>query len=707
MVGDGAVKRFLKYLVNKIDSSETISAIRRGFIMVIPILMIGAFSRIMISFPINSYQKFIESAFSGAFLSMLTFLYDATLGILSLYIVFSITTYYLKSKRLSDNYVFVGSITAVVSFFVLSGVRISDIHIEALGLQSMFTAIFSAVVVSRLFFEIIKNFKLPFRLYADGVDLEFNDAIIAMIPCITIVILFTFLNYMVCQIFNVESFQEFYVHIVSAILEGRGRTFVNGFMFTVISSVLCFFGIYGNEVLDSVSDTIFAPVCDRVPVEVLSKEFFDVFVLIGGCGTCICLLITIFVFSKRKINKNLARISAIPMLFNINEILAFGYPVIFNPYLLAPFIVTPSVAYCVSYLAMYYGIVPKATHTVAETVPIFISGYKATGSVMGIILQLLIVVLGICIYLPFVKMYDKSRSRHEASRMKKLTNILKKAEEDKEEVQLLNLPGGAGDLAKCLAADIDDAINHEEISLYYQLQYDNNYQCIGAETLLRYNHPIHGFIYPPMIIKLSEEYGILGKLERQLFIEAAKDYRKIKDITNRSYKISVNVTISTILEKDFISFLADLKRDYNILDHEMCIEITEQMAIKSDSEFEKALREVKKLGYMIAIDDFSMGSTSIKYLQKNQFDMVKLDGSIVKEMMSNERSRDIISSIVYLAHSLNFSVLAEYVETEEEIEELKKIGCNYYQGYHFSKAVGIEEFLEELKQNKQDRGKNE
>lgn len=225
------------------------------------------------------------------------------------------------------------------------------------------------------------------------------------------------------------------------------------------------------------------------------------------------------------------------------------------------------------------------------------------------------------------------------------------------------------------------------------MQYDNDFKCIGAETLLRYNHPIHGYIYPPLIIKIAEEAGILSKLERYLFEEAAYDYQFITGLTDKSYKISVNVTISTILEPSFIEFLENLKKEFNIKDNEMCIEITEQMAIKSDSEFEKALNQVKNLGFMIAIDDFSMGSTSIKYLQKNQFDIVKLDGSIVKEMMTNERSREIISSIVYLAKSLNFKVLAEYVETEEQMQALKEIGCDYYQGYHFSKAVTSQEFF--------------
>lgn len=703
------LKKILKKILNMMDNSDTISAIRRGLIMVIPILMIGAFARVLMTLPVNVYQEFLKNTFSGAFLSMLTFLYDATMGILSLYIAFSITIYYLRAKGLSHNYSFVGAMTAVASFLILSGVRIDDIDIEVFGVKGMFTAIFCAVVVSRLFILIIHNVKIPFRLYADGVDLEFNDAVIATIPCVAIIIIFTAFNYFICQIFDVHSFQEFYVHGISKIFEGKDSDFFSGFVFVVISGMFWFFGVYGSDVLDDVSSELFEPglwenmslVAEgKEPTQILNQEFFNVFVLLGGCGTSICLLMTIFIFSKRKLNRNLAKISTIPMIFNISEILTFGYPIIYNPYLLAPFIVTPAVAYCVAYFAMRWEIVPLITYEVESTVPIIISGYQATGSIKGSLLQIVIVIIGVLIYIPFVRMYDKSKSRNEAFRMNELTETLKKAEKENSDIELLRVPGVLGALAKCLAADIKSAIEHKEIELNYQLQYDNDYNCIGAETLLRYKHPVHGYLYPPLIIKLADESGILSKLERYLFIEAAKDYQKIKSETDKPKKISVNVTVATIVEPGFIVFLKNLKKEYGILDGEMCIEITEQMAIKSDEEFEKVLGEVKKLGYMIAIDDFSMGSTSIKYLQKNQFDIVKLDGSIVKEMMVNERSRDIISSIVYLAHSLNFSVLAEYVESEEQIEMLKKVGCNYYQGYHFSKAVKFENFLDELKNEK-------
>lgn len=697
------MEKVLRKIVCVIDNSKVISAIRRGLIMVIPVLMMGSFALILKSMPFDAYQRFIVNAFSGAFLQMLNFIYDATFGLISVYMSFAISIYFIRALGAKDNYAFVGALTTVVSFFILCGVNIDDVNFEHFGTEGIFTAIFCGIIVSKLYVLIINNLKVPFRLYADGIDLEFNDAIITMIPAIAIVALAAMINYLVCIAFGVGCFQEFYVSVVSLIFRGKEATFLNGFIFVVTSCVMWFFGIYGDDVLEDVYNKIFSSgltknvqyiSAGRQPTEILTKPFFNHFVLIGGCGAAICLLFAVAIFSKRKINRNLSKISVVPMIFNVDELMIFGYPIIYNPYLLAPFLVTPVVAYCISYSAMKMGLVPIVIRDIEWTTPIILSGYKATGSVKGAILQLVIIAVGIVIYMPFVKIYDRSKMRSEAARMTELTNILKKAENDNEEIKILEVPGIPGALAKCLAADIKNALEDRDIRLFYQLQYDNNLECIGAETLLRYNHPIHGYIYPPLIIKIAEESGMLSKLERYLFEEAAIDYREISKINDKPYKISVNVTISTILESNFIHFLENLKKEYNLKENEICIEITEQMAIKSDSEFEKVLNQVKKLGFMIAIDDFSMGSTSIKYLQKNQFDIVKLDGSIVKEMMINARSRDIISSIVYLAKSLDFKVLAEYVETEEQMQVLKEIGCDYYQGYHFSKAVTIQQFLD-------------
>ena len=105
------------------------------------------------------------------------------------------------------------------------------------------------------------------------------------------------------------------------------------------------------------------------------------------------------------------------------------------------------------------------------------------------------------------------------------------------------------------------------------------------------------------------------------------------------------------------------------------------------------LRKIKALGFTFALDDFSMGHTSLQYLQHNQFDMVKLDGNLVRSILSNERTKEIINSIVYLSKSLGFNVIAEFVETDEQKKALENIGCLLYQGYLYSPAVDCEALL--------------
>ena len=126
----------------------------------------------------------------------------------------------------------------------------------------------------------------------------------------------------------------------------------------------------------------------------------------------------------------------------------------------------------------------------------------------------------------------------------------------------------------------------------------------------------------------------------------------------------------------------------------MMLEITEQASLQIDSDFIKRLNRIRKMGYRFAIDDFSMGNTSIKYLQSNVFAMVKLDGALTRDIEKNERSRSIVQSMTHLAEEFRIDILAEYVETEAQKELLEKLGCHMYQGYLYSPAVPLEEFLE-------------
>ena len=119
----------------------------------------------------------------------------------------------------------------------------------------------------------------------------------------------------------------------------------------------------------------------------------------------------------------------------------------------------------------------------------------------------------------------------------------------------------------------------------------------------------------------------------------------------------------------------------------LCLEVTEQAALQLDDRLEQRFQNIKSYGFHLAVDDFSMGNTSLQYLIKDYFDLVKIDGSLVQNICTNKRCKDIISSIIQLSQSLDFQVIAEYVSTADIRNELADIGCYNYQGWFYSTAI--------------------
>ncbi len=139
-----------------------------------------------------------------------------------------------------------------------------------------------------------------------------------------------------------------------------------------------------------------------------------------------------------------------------------------------------------------------------------------------------------------------------------------------------------------------------------------------------------------------------------------------------------------------MQFCRNLESEGLIKGKNLCLEVTEQMSLSFNDDTRAALNELKRMGFILAIDDFSMGQTSLNYLKDSIFDVIKLDGSLVRGLFTHDNCVEIISSIVQLASSLDLTVIAEYVETEKERDTLHEIGCNNYQGYLYSAPVFLE-----------------
>lgn len=683
---------------------KMIQCIKNSLIMLLPVLLVGAFALFFQSLPISSYQNFLKSFLSGAVYTFLGYVYSATFGLLGLYVTASVAINYMQSHMATQAYGYGIIVTSLICFFIFNGIGgAEEFSMKSLGASGMFTAIVCALSASFLYDKIGRKTHRFVRCFSDGADDTFHAMLSTIVPTVSVVLIFAGINLILSKLFHVSGFQMLFTNLLNHIFESRDRSLGTALLFEFLLGVMWLFGVHGNNVLESVVQDIFVPAISvnqeqlalgMPATEIYSKTFLDVFVSMGGCGTTWCLIIALLLFGKRKSGRNLAKFAVAPGLLNISEIVIFGLPVVFNPIFMIPFLLTPMACVIISSAAMQLGLVPVPIHQVEWTTPIFLGGYLATGSVAGSLLQLVNLTVGVLIYAPFVKLFDEESIRNSKQKIKKLVGILVSSEESRKPVELLKLHDDAGTVAKILAQELQDLIEKKQLTMYYQPQFNAGGSCIGAEALLRWRHDIYGMIYPPLTVKLASETKRLEELEKNVFLTVVKDVDRLCAALGDGAKISVNVTGETIQLEEFEKFLEQLKKDYPRQCAHIAIEITEQEALLIDDALIERLTRIKDMGFELEIDDFSMGSTSIKYLQTNVFSVLKLDGALSKGVLSNVRSRDIVASIIKLSHEFGISVLAEYVENEEQRKALEDVECTMYQGYLYSPALPIEELEE-------------
>jgi len=670
--------------------------IKASLAMMLPILFIGSMTVLLNGFPLPFYQEFLDSFMGGALRSIIQILQFSTVGILAIYLTIAINLSFLNQGVEGERLIFrFGSmLSCLAGFYIILGFSTREPDFSLLSGQGVFSALLAGIIGSILYqrFEVL--FETRKKVFIAGADSVFNAALHVVLPFFSVILCFAVANYIITVCFQVDSIQHLFMKCMDAVFARMQRSYASGLLFIFMISIMWFFGIHGNNVLNQVAEDMFVKI---IPGEIVSKSFIDTFVIMGGTGCMIGLLLAMVIFGKRSSTRKLSRIAFLPCVFNISELLVFGFPVIYNPIMAIPFILAPVLCYSNAYLLTRIGFMPEVCSEVVWTVPPLLSGYLATGSVRGVIVQLINILISMACYAPFVILYEKRSLNEFSAAMDKLVGILKKSEETTEEVVLTECEGNAGRLAKLLVTDLQTSLtpaSSEDIEnaespllVKYQPQFDNTGRCIGAEALLRWNHGRYGIIYPPLAVHLARESGDLYKLETYIIERSVRDSESFRRCFGEDFKLSVNVTVTTLYDKRFTDFLQTLADKYRLKTGNICLEITEETELVTSEETGELIRNIRSFGYTFALDDFSMGHTSLQYLQHNQFDIVKLDGNLVKSILSNERTKEIINSIVYLSKSLNFKVLAEFVETTQQRDALEQIGCLLYQGYLYSPAI--------------------
>lgn len=248
-----------------------------------------------------------------------------------------------------------------------------------------------------------------------------------------------------------------------------------------------------------------------------------------------------------------------------------------------------------------------------------------------------------------------------------------------------------------LESELRQAVKNQEFELYYQPLVDlHSGKIIGAEALIRWRHPTKGLIDPGAFIPLAEESGLIVPIGKWVFRSACQQAKSIQKTFGRDVKISINVSARQINEQTFVQDFKSILEEVRLDPHALELEITESTLIADTDLVLNRLKALRDLGITLAIDDFGTGYSSLSVLKRLPLDILKVDRSFVEGLPEDEEDRAITSLIVAMANSLNYRVIVEGVETVEQLNFLRRCGCDYAQGFYFSRPMPADRLMQTL-----------
>ena len=247
-----------------------------------------------------------------------------------------------------------------------------------------------------------------------------------------------------------------------------------------------------------------------------------------------------------------------------------------------------------------------------------------------------------------------------------------------------------------LIESLDTAIAERQFKIYYQPKYDiteEEPRLRSAEALIRWQHPEFGMVSPGVFVPLFEEKGLIQKVDRYVWEEAAKQMAAWRDKYGIEIPVSVNVSRIDVYAPDFVDNFKALVARYGLRPENYCLEITESAYTEDSEQLLGVVEKVREEGFPVEMDDFGSGYSSLNMISMLPIDALKMDMNFIRNMHTRgSKNNRIIELMIDIAHYLGVPVVAEGVETQEQVELLRHMGCNIVQGYYFSKPVTPEEF---------------
>ncbi len=258
-----------------------------------------------------------------------------------------------------------------------------------------------------------------------------------------------------------------------------------------------------------------------------------------------------------------------------------------------------------------------------------------------------------------------------------------------------------------LESQLRGALASHQFELYYQPQYDEQRQIFGAEVLLRWNHPQIGFISPAKFIPIAEESNLILMIGRFVLESACQqlvEWRRRGQVSER-FRLAINVSPHQFTQPDFVAQMEQVIAQTGVAAEQLELELTEGVFVTDAETLIGKMVQLRQMGIIFAIDDFGTGYSSLSYLKRLPVDILKIDQSFVRDIVTDSSDGVIVDTIIAMSHHLKLNVIAEGVETEAALAFLSQKGCHLFQGYYFSKPLPIAAFnrlLEPLNHSEQE-----
>ena len=246
-----------------------------------------------------------------------------------------------------------------------------------------------------------------------------------------------------------------------------------------------------------------------------------------------------------------------------------------------------------------------------------------------------------------------------------------------------------------------EGLKNREFELYYQPFVDmKTDRIVGAEALIRWNHPKKGLVPPGLFIPIAEKSGIIVDIGKFVIEEAIKQQKRWEIFKFDKLQISINLTLREIESGDVVNYIDKMLTHHQVAAESVKFEITENVAMTKADLAKKEFDALKSLGVELALDDFGTGYSSFGYLKDFSLDTIKIDQSFVMNMKTDIEHQKIVRAMIGIGHTFDLQVTAEGIEDKETYEMLQKFGCDIAQGYYFSKPVPVFEFQNLVRESK-------